>query len=437
MITTLFLIVVVILVIFGIYSNKIEGFSLFSYTEPTGPKDYQFAKYQTYTDTVYETGIKKVFENNPKMICNILPTIADDKCVDNTNNLVKRQRFPVHIIKLVDGKYLAVFNNGRIYSKMDINDRFWKGPLKNSIINNNIPLRMITIDAKGTLLGVGYDNRLYRKVGTEIEDEKYETLWEYIPNNENIIYVMYQTADRENTEGDEKDVLIAINTDGYLMKKNYNKIASDKYTELQNDKFPVVKIYMDRNGFMLGIGADMKLYKKEQIDWERSVFDMVTGGNKSLTNDIIYDNDAKFYGLVFVPSMGVLELMKQKMSFYLSEFIPLEFISKESKNANILNDLEIVKLKSGVDYPTLFSVSEDYGDKNLIEAQERIEMMDRKKLREFCAKKGYTGASQYHNFELLTQMEEQQKKIENLNGVIQDMIKYDPDKHRIQEIEIM
>ena len=140
MITTLFLIVVVILVIFGIYSNKIEGFSLFNYTEPTGPKDYQFAKYQTYTDTVYETAIKKVFENNPKMICNILPTIADDKCVDNNNNLVKRQRFPVHIIKLVDGKYLAVFNNGRIYSKMDINDRFWKGPLKNSIINNNIPL---------------------------------------------------------------------------------------------------------------------------------------------------------------------------------------------------------------------------------------------------------------------------------------------------------
>ena len=44
--------------------------------------------------------------------------------------------------------------------------------------------------------------------------------------------------------------------------------------------------------------------------------------------------------------------------------------------------------------------------------------------------------NKYHNFELLSQMEEQYKKIEELNNVINDMIKHDPDKHKLQEIEL-
>jgi hypothetical protein len=63
-------------------------------------------------------------------------------------------------------------------------------------------------------------------------------------------------------------------------------------------------------------------------------------------------------------------------------------------------------------------------------------MEDKKKLRVFCARKGYTGVTQYHNFELLTRMEEQHKKIEELNKVINKIVEFDPDKHKLQEIEI-
>ncbi len=431
------IVVVTVCAIYIMRQNKIEPFAIFDYTERTGPKDYQFSKYKSYDDTVYEESVKNTYEKYPNMICNLLPTISEDECNNSdTNKSFQRKRFPVHIIKVVGGEYLAVFNNGRIYSKNKLNDRFWKGPLKNSLIDEQTPLRMITIDSTGLLLGVGYDNKLYRKKQTDVDDEKYETRWEYIPNNDNLIYVMYQTADRLKTVGSEKDELIAIDTRGFLMKKRYDAVASDEYVQSQNDNFPVVKIFMDKNGVMLGIGKDMKLYKKERQDWESSSFDMITGGNRSQLNDVLYDNDAKLFGLVFVPSMGVLELMKQKMMFYLSEFIPLEFASSSEGRVNVLNDLEIIKFKTGVNYPIIFGTDDDYGDHNIIEAKERLEMEDKKKLRVFCARKGYTGVTQYHNFELLTRMEEQHKKIEELNKVINKIVEFDPDKHKLQEIEI-
>ena len=66
------------------------------------------------------------------------------------------------------------------------------------------------------------------------------------------------------------------------------------------------------------------LYRKSE-KFLNSQFDVVTSNNnKSKLNDIFYDIDGKLYGLVFQPNFSTLELMKQAIPYYLSEFVPLE-----------------------------------------------------------------------------------------------------------------
>ena len=70
-------------------------------------------------------------------------------------------------------KKITTLNNHRknihtIYKKDNINNSMWLGPLDNSLPKDSIPLRMVNLgNDLRTLLGVGYDNKLYIKNADE------------------------------------------------------------------------------------------------------------------------------------------------------------------------------------------------------------------------------------------------------------------------------
>jgi hypothetical protein len=75
-------------------------------------------------NTIYEKSLNKLYFNNPILLCNLLPTLSSTACVIDGVSIVKN-KFPVHMIKLIDGSILAVFNDGRLYSKNDILNTLW------------------------------------------------------------------------------------------------------------------------------------------------------------------------------------------------------------------------------------------------------------------------------------------------------------------------
>jgi hypothetical protein len=62
--------------------------------------------------------------------------------------------------------------------------------------------------------------------------------------------------------------------------------------------------------------------------------------------------------------------------------------------------------------------------------------MDKKRLREFCLKRGIQTDVNYRNYELDKTIDENARKIEKLEEVIKELIKFDPDNKKIQESNI-
>jgi len=172
------------------------------------------------SSTVYESAINTVFSNYPRLICNITPTPTNNICIVNGQTYVKFN-FPVQMIKLIDGSILAVFNDGRIYRKDTIQNTMWQGPLDNSLPNDTIPLRMITLAPDlATLLGVGYDNQLYLKAPNDSGTVDITGVWKPVPNNTGVIYVLFD-ADTGN--------MISIDIQGKLQIKVSSDYISNKH----------------------------------------------------------------------------------------------------------------------------------------------------------------------------------------------------------------
>lgn len=412
------------------YQNNKEGFN-----------DYQEYKYIEknpllyQNDTIYEQSIKESFSETPEMICNIIPTSSAEDCIDSdAKSTFKLKKFPVHILPMMDKTYLAVFNDGMIYQKSTLKSKFWKGPLLNSLPNDSIPLRMITIDSENRLLGVGYDNNLYekQKPETDIEKERpLETKWVQIPNSGDIIYILYdQFVDVDtNNLNIEEDKLVGINTQGMLVSKNFEKRATDNFEVFQDSK-PVFKICYDKNGYIIGIGNDFKLYRKSE-KFLNSQFDVVTSNNnKSKLNDVFYDIDGKLYGLVFQPNFSTLELMKQVVPYYLSEFAPLEMsnTSDSTKLITMKYD-DVVKRKTGVNVSIIKNLQNMQSDLSLEETQKNIYNNDIASLRQYC---GSLNKNKYENYELLNRIEEQEGKIEKLREFVKGLTTTDKSK-KLQE----
>jgi hypothetical protein len=418
--------------------------------------DYEMSLQYNYPTTIYETSLNTTFKDFKNLQCNILPISVKSKCLDTSGIPITRSLYPVHIIKVFDGSFLAVFNDGQIYYKTTFQDKFWNGPLDNSLPEDIYPLRMISLMADGSLLGVGFNNQLYKKTpipsatlaqtntpqGTV--NPIFTTKWQSVPKSSGIIYILYNSAPSSTQTNISNDLLIAINTTGMLMYKLVNSMATASFTPLTNDAFKVLKIYFDKNGYMLGIGTDFKLYKKTTRDWQNSVFDTTSGGNPISVNDIMYDNDGKLFGLVIIPTLGLLELQKQNQVYYLSKFVPLELInvssdtSSSASNNNVMTDLDVIKAKTGADISKQINVSDpllaDNIDVNAVSTLLKYESNG--ELRSFCKNKGYLNNANYENYELLNNLEVQASKISKLNNVINGLISTDPDKMKIQELSV-
>jgi hypothetical protein len=398
---------------------RIEGF--------TGKTFVDRSSTVTYTTTIYETSINDMYTNNPRLICSVVATSGKDVCIVNDVPYVI-YKFPVHLIKLINGSILAVFNDGRLYQKDSILSTMWRGPIDNSLPNNIVPLRMVTLASDlVTLLGVGYDNKLYMKAPTDNGNINLEGIWKQVPNNADVIYVLY---DRET------NFLITINTQGKLFIKPSEDLTNDNIELLNKLDRPILRLYYDLNGYMLAIDNKFDMYEFIDKDWKNSPLNIKRGPNSSKIHDILYNNDGKMFALVFNPDAFMVQIMKQAEVFYLADFAPLDIqLSLETSTDFVMSDQDIIKSKTGSikDYINNMELNESTDDDPNFAYQKQM-LETQAQLRDFCAKRGNSVASNnYDNYDMLTSVEENVTKINKLKNVITNLMAYEPDRMRLQE----
>ena len=172
--------------------------------------DGELTKKSEFPETIIEKRINTLFTQSIRMRCNMIPASSNVECEIEGNSFV-RYIFPIHMLPMPDSSILAVFNDGRLYSKNNLLNNQWQGPLKNSIPFDSVPLRMITINYKdNSLLGIGYDNRLYAKQADSTGNINVQGIWTLVPNNDDIIYCF--------TDIDTKK-LVSIDVTGKLLIK--------------------------------------------------------------------------------------------------------------------------------------------------------------------------------------------------------------------------
>ena len=406
------------------YKNLREGFEV-------NKDKFENTVSETKTNTIYESSLKNIYGDNKRLLCSLLPSINEKSniCkVDNEPYII--YKFPVHIIKLIDGSILSVFNDGNIYQKDTIKSTLWKGPIKNSMPLGTIPLRMVTLstDLK-TLFGIGYDNTLYVKEPTKDINPTINISgeWKKVPNNTDIIYILFDN---------KTNYLISIDIDGKLFTKTSHDITGDNQELITLIDRPILRAYYDLNGYMLIIDNKFDLYKFSDINWKTSQLQTKRGANPNKLQDILYDNDGKLYGLVFNQNSFMLQIMKQSAVYYLSDFKPLDMILSSKNESNfIMSEQDILKAKIGslYDYKK-YNIDEDKTDNDPNFAYQKQLLESKRDLRQFCANRGSnTQNVNYENYELLADVENNNNKIGKLKNVIKNLMKYEPDKKQIQE----
>ena len=386
------------------------------------------------SNTIYENALNTIYGENKRLICSILPIINESSniCkVDDVPYII--YKYPVHIIKLLDDSILAVFNDGRLYTKTSMESTIWKGPILNSMPNGTIPLRMVTLSTDLlTILGVGYDNILYVKApntnynGVNMSINL-SAVWRQVPNNSDIIYVLF-----DNTT----NYLMSIDKNGKLFTKTSFDITTLNEELITSLDRAILRLYYDLNGYMLAIDNKFDLYQFADLDWKTSKLEIKRGANPSKVQDLLYDNDGKLYGLVFDPEKFSISMLKQTSVFYLAEFNKLESNLMTKENANfLLSNLDILKCKIGslYDYTNTNIDSNDHDDDPNFAYQKQI-IESKKKLREFCIDRGSEASNiNYENYELLGNVENNDEKIIKLKSIINNLMAYEPERLNIQE----
>ena len=406
------------ILIYMIFFNKPKSISTF---EP-----FNNASDIVSTDTLYETALKTLFKDDPRLLCSIIPTVGTNICTVNGTPYVK-YNFPIHMIKLIDGSILAVFNDGRLYKKDDILNTMWQGPLSNSLPNDSIPLRMITLSPDlNTLLGVGYDNKLYMKQPDNNGNINLITSWRLVPNNTDIIYVLF-----DNDTG----YMISIDINGKLFIKTSKDLTSNNAELINRLDRPVLRLYYDMNGYMLAIDGNFDMYQFSELNWKNSPLNLQRGANKSKIQDILYYNDGKMFGLVFNPAKYMLEIMKQDHAFYLGDFTSLDkHINLSNTVEFVMSDQDIILSKTGNIKTYLEAIeASDAADNDPNIAYQKQILETRAKLKNFCSNRNTTTSSNYDNYDLLASVEQNEEKIGKMKNIINNLIEYEPDKARIIE----
>jgi len=386
----------------------------------------------TSSNTVYEKALNDIYGDNHRLLCSMLPTVNENSniCkVDNIPYII--YKYPIHMIKLNDSSILAVFNDGRMYQKDSMESTMWKGPIQNSMPQGTIPLRMVTLATDlTTLLGVAYNNILYVKEPLSESEGGGINLsgsWKQVPNNSNIIYILF-----DNTTNN----LISIDINGKLFTKTSSDITGENQELVTLLDRPVLRLYYDLNGYMLAIDNQFDLYQFTDIDWKNTPLQTSRGANPNKLQDVLYDNDGKMYGLVFNPNAFMVQIMKQSSVFYLSEFSPLDkLITNKDKTNFVMSDQDILKSKIGslYDYINTNSIKSTTDDDPNFAYQKQI-MNSKAQLRQFCANRGSnTQNINYENYDLLSNVETNNDKIDKLKNIIKNLMSYEPERMNIQE----
>lgn len=375
--------------------------------------------------TVYESAINNIYGDNTRLKCSMIPN-QQSLCMINGDKYVP-YNFPIHIIKLIDGTILAVFNDGRLYKKDSMLSSLWLGPIAKSMPQDIIPLRMITLasDLK-TLLAVGYDNILYKKTPDKYGNVDLTIPWTQVPNNSSIIYVLYDN---------ETNFLLSININGNLFTKNSLDITTANQELVTKLDRPILRLYYDLNGYMLAIDNKFDLYQFSELNWKNTPLSIERGPNNSKIQDLLYDNDGKMYGLIFNSDAFMVQIMKQTTIFYLADFVDKNTQIVNDKDTNfVMSDKDIIKCKIGslYDYLTYENIDDETdNDPNIAYHKDLIE--NESKLRTFCSSRNIPTIKDYKNHDMLSSIDKNENKIDDLKSIINNLLTYEPNSEIIKE----
>ena len=128
-----------------------------------------------------------------------------------------------------------------------------------------------------SLLGIGYDNKLYAKQSDSAGNINILGEWVIVPNNFDIIYVITDYSTKK---------LVAINIYGQMMIKKTTDLTSD-YEPLGDLNSPILKLFYDSNGYMLALDTNFNLVQFKKKDWKQSQLNYAKGINKMKVFDIL------------------------------------------------------------------------------------------------------------------------------------------------------
>jgi hypothetical protein len=364
---------------------------------------------------------------------------------------------PIHVTPLIDGLILGVFNDGKLYYKKNIfDDQLWMGPLNNSLYGSQfdgIGMRMVILfplnnnfERQIKLIGVGQDSCLYYKETEDLQSKWIKSQTDG-NGNDNLVYLF---CDYYQNMEEYYPLLYGITADGLIVYKNFNGTDPDSkvegidlinkatFTEPNpkiSDNIKVLKVFWDRNGFLIGIGQDFRLYQKKGIDWKirpwetsEDIRGTNPGANTKLI-DIIMDNDARMIGLVLDSDSNppMIRFKKQNLNYYLADF---EEISEVSIQNKMYNPLELVKFKTGLDWVAYLSFQDPdeilYRSNNLQAIYQRSVISERLRLRNLCKNRNPTSNLEARNFDFERIAKEKEDKISQLTEELNGLLVYNP-----------
>ena len=412
--------------------------------------------------TLFKDIHKNLFVNIELKIPNEAISINEDI----VPNLPKK--YPINIINypilVTDYKYkyiyIAVFNDGGIYTKNKLTDNNWEGPHRNSyyyrtptksVEEKYIPMRNLAISNEGRLLGVGYDGNIYIKDTEDTEDtnetnlynknfgDTFKNEWIKYHNDENsynLIYLMllnetdYNEMDPKISIGNTDVLYLGINNNGDLNIYRYTDTETEKEQNnlsfvkqiYKNDENKLYKISLDSEGHLLIINQAKELKrstkslksilnKSANINFDNNNIDK----NPNILYDIIQSQDGRLYGVGSINKN--ITLLKQTNIHFLQPFKIID--NNANKNQTIvIPEKHIVKYKNNYKIKEIAEVKIN----TLEESYDKEVNEDNQKFKTFCRAQF---PNNYIDIDMLNKIDEFRDKINKLKEVKEELINID------------
>ena len=335
---------------------------------------------------------------------NKIPTIIDKNILRYPIQIILYKYVTKNVESTIDNYiYLGLFNDGGIYSKNNIKQTHWDGPLVNSLVeeNGNLKsLRNICLSKEGELLGITFDGNVYIKTQlTENILKSYEMPWKkWDVEMSNVKYLMFNE-----------------NEDYYIITKDSKLLINKKPQVLKTTDSILVnvnKIYKDYNNYLLFLDNDNKLYKSVNTS-DSNTIELMDEFSSTELVDIIYDNDKTLIGLG-IPEKGLknneTKLLQQKKQFFLSKFFLIENVSNTLRK--ILSKNEIIRFKNNINVEIKEAIE------SLDELYINEKKIDQKEFREFCGEKF---SNTKVNLEIENEIKINNEKLEKLSKTISNL----------------